>query len=49
MRRVLPGTGIRFDPFDEFCANSPPESGGSIDGGGRRTRVVADFFMGARA
>ena len=50
MRRALPGTGIRFDPFDELSADLAARQWREYRRrGGRRTRMIADFFVGAHA
>ena len=50
LRRALPGTGIRFDPFDERCADLAARQWREYRRrGGRRKGVVADFFVGAHA
>ena len=50
MRRALAGTGIRFDPFDEPSADLAARQWRDYRRrGGRRTRMIADFFVGAHA
>ena len=50
MRRALPGTRIRFDPFVELCADLAARQCREYRRrGGRRTRLIADFCLGANA
>jgi predicted nucleic acid-binding protein len=50
MREQFSAANIRFDPFDETCA----ERAGALwrsyrKNGGTRDRIVSDFFIGAHA
>jgi predicted nucleic acid-binding protein len=48
MDRVLEDAEIRFDPFDRECANVAGERWRQYrKGGGSRTRLIADFLIGA--
>ena len=50
MRHALTATGIRFDPFDELCADLAARQWREYRRrGGRRTRIIADFLVGAHA
>ena len=50
MQRVLDDAEIRFDPFDRDCAELAGERWQQYRrGGGSRTRLVADFLIGAHA
>ena len=50
MRRALTATGIRFDPFDEPSADLAAQQWRRYrQRGGRRARLIADFFVGAHA
>ena len=50
MTAALEGAGVVFDPFDRACADLAGATWREYRRrGGSRTRVVADFFVGAHA
>jgi predicted nucleic acid-binding protein len=50
MLRALSEAGLQFDPFDQACADLAGELWSEYRrAGGARTRIVADFFVGAHA
>jgi predicted nucleic acid-binding protein len=50
MERSLTAAHISFDPFDRECADIAGMSWREYRaGGGSRTRLIADFFIGAHA
>jgi hypothetical protein len=50
MYRVLDDAEIRFDPFDRECADAAGERWRRYRrSGGSRTRLMADFLIGAHA
>jgi hypothetical protein len=50
MTAAFSDAGIAFDPFDEECADAAGVAWREYRrGGGSRTRVVADFLVGAHA